>query len=46
MFYDGLVYSASLILWHVGSEETLLSASEKVRGVLDASSALNRIRNK
>ncbi len=46
MFYDGLVYSASLILWHVGREETLLSASEKVRGVLDSSNVLNRIRNK
>tara|TARA_B110000238_G_scaffold52897_1_gene57756 strand:- start:195 stop:449 length:255 start_codon:yes stop_codon:yes gene_type:complete len=46
IFYDGLVYSASLILWHIGMEKTLLSASEKVRGVLDSSNVLNRIRNK
>jgi anthranilate phosphoribosyltransferase len=46
MFYDGLVYSASLILWHIGEEKTLLSASEKVRATLDSSNVLDRINNK
>ncbi len=46
MFYDGLVYSASLILWHIGEEKTLLAASEKVRAVLDSSNALARIEDK
>ena len=46
MFYDGLVYSASLILWHLGREKSLLSASEKVRSVLDSSKALERMKAK
>ena len=46
MFYDGLVYSASLILWHLGREKSLLSASEKVRSVLDSSRVLKRMKTK
>jgi len=43
MFYDGLVYSASLILWHLGESKTLPEAAEKVRGILNSGKALNRL---
>jgi len=43
MFYDGLVYSASLILWHLGKSKTLPEAAEKVRGILNSGKALNRL---
>jgi anthranilate phosphoribosyltransferase len=43
MFYDGLVYSASLILWHIGKSETLPLAAERVREVLNSGKALNRL---
>ena len=43
MFYDGLVYSASLILWHIGKSKTLLSAAERVREVLNSGKALTRL---
>jgi len=44
IFYDGLVYSASLILWHLEVEKTLALASEKVRSVLDSSKAIERLK--
>ena len=44
MFYDGLVYSASLILWHIGKLKTLPSAAERVREVLNSGKALTRLR--
>ena len=44
IFYDGLVYSASLILWHLKDEKTLALASEKVRSVLDSSKAIERLK--
>ena len=43
MFYDGLVYSASLILWHLRKSKSLQVASEKVREVLNSGKALNRL---
>jgi len=43
MFYDGLVYSASLILWHIGKSNALPSAAERVREVLDSGKALTRL---
>ena len=43
MFYDGLVYSASLILWHIGKSKTLPSAAERVREVLNSGKALTRL---
>ena len=43
MFYDGLVYSASLILWHIGLSKTLPSAAERVRDVLNSAKALTRL---
>jgi anthranilate phosphoribosyltransferase len=43
MFYDGLVYSASLILWHIGKSKTLPSAAERVREVLNSGKASNRL---
>ena len=30
LFYDGLIYSASLILWHLKKSKTLPEAAEKV----------------
>ena len=44
IFYDGLVYSASLILWHLKDEKTLTLVSEKVRSVLDSSKAIERLK--
>jgi len=43
MFYDGLVYSASLILWHLKQSKTLPEAAERVREVLNSGRALNRL---
>jgi len=43
MFYDGLVYSASLILWHLGKSKTLSSAAERVKEVLNSGKALSRL---
>ena len=43
MFYDGLVYSASLILWHIGKSKTLPLAAERVREALDSGKALTRL---
>ena len=44
MFYNGLLYSASLILWHLEREESLSAASEKVRAVLDSASTIKRVK--
>ena len=44
MFYDGLLYSASLILWHLDREESILAASEKVRLILDSARAIERFK--
>ena len=38
--YDALVYSAAIALWHVKKAENIIQAAEKVRKVLDDSSAL------
>jgi anthranilate phosphoribosyltransferase len=46
MFYDGLVYSASLILWHLGKSKTLPAAADRIREVLNSSKALNRLEAK
>jgi hypothetical protein len=43
MFYDGLVYSASLILWHLRGSKTLPLAAEIVRSALDSGEALVRL---
>ena len=43
IFYDGLVYSASLILWHLGGSKTLPLAAEIVRSTLDSGEALVRL---
>jgi len=42
-FYDGLVYSASLILWHLGKFKSLPSAAERVREVLNSGKVLDRL---
>jgi anthranilate phosphoribosyltransferase len=41
--YDSLVYSCSLILWHAGASNSITSAAERVRQVLDSGLALQRI---
>jgi len=43
MFYDGLVYAASLILWHLDKYKDLSNAAEQVREVLDSSRVLKRL---
>jgi len=43
MFYDSLVYSASLILWHLKQSKTLPAAAERVREVLNSGRALKRL---
>lgn len=43
MFYDGLVYTASLILWHLQQFKNLADAAEHVRVVLDSGKVLERL---
>jgi anthranilate phosphoribosyltransferase len=43
MFYDGLVLSASLVLWHTQKSPNLINAAEMVREVLNSGKALNRL---
>ncbi len=43
MFYDGLVLSASLILWHTKKANSLAEAAEMTRAVLDSGKALSRL---
>ncbi|WPE17024.1 anthranilate phosphoribosyltransferase [Candidatus Thioglobus autotrophicus] len=43
MFYDGLVLSASLVLWHTKKATTLVEAADMVRSVLDSKKALARL---
>ncbi len=43
MFYDGLVLSASLILWHTKKFASLATASNEVRAILNSGRALNRL---
>ncbi|MGD2082689.1 MAG: anthranilate phosphoribosyltransferase [Chromatiales bacterium] len=42
--YDGLVYSGALILYHLGRADSLQAAADRVRGVLDAGQAAERVR--
>lgn len=44
MFYDGLVLSASLVLWHTKKVAKLEEAAQMVRAVLDSGKALDRIK--
>lgn len=43
MFYDGLVLSASLVLWHSKKVTDLAQAAELVRGALDSGKVLSRL---
>jgi anthranilate phosphoribosyltransferase len=43
MFYDGLVYSSSLILWHLKKVKSLEDGSDMARSVLDSGNAINRL---
>ncbi len=42
LFYDGLVLTASLILWHTKKVSSLVEAAHITRAVLDSGKALNR----
>ena len=44
MFYDGLLYSASLIIWHLEIEDSILNASERVRVILDSGKSIDRVK--
>ena len=44
MFYDGLVLSASLILWHTKKSDSLADAAKIVRSTLDSGKVLNRLK--
>ncbi len=44
MFYDGLVLSASLVLWHTKKVAKLSDAADKVRAVLDSKKVLDRLK--
>jgi anthranilate phosphoribosyltransferase len=43
MYYDGLVYIASLILWHVNKFDLIEEAATTVRQVLDSGRAIKRV---
>ena len=43
MYYDGLVYMASLILWHVNKFDLIEEAATTVRQVLDSGRAIKRV---
>jgi anthranilate phosphoribosyltransferase len=42
--YDSLVYSCALILWHCGRADSISTAADQVRTVLDNGSAQQRMR--
>ncbi len=44
LFYDGLVLSASLILWHTKKANSLDDAAQVVRKVLDSGKVLDRLK--
>ena len=43
MYYDGLLYSSSLIMWHLDMAPTIKDAAEMVRDKLDSRKALERL---
>ncbi|SFV55133.1 Anthranilate phosphoribosyltransferase [hydrothermal vent metagenome] len=43
VYYDGLVYAASLVLWHTKTVESLDAAADKVREVLNSGKTLDRL---
>ena len=44
MFYDGLVLSASLVLWHTKKAKSLADAAQMAREVLDSGKAIDRLK--
>ncbi|MBN2887044.1 MAG: anthranilate phosphoribosyltransferase [Chromatiaceae bacterium] len=42
--YDSLVFSAALVLWHLGRERSLKEAAARVREALDSGRAARRVR--
>ena len=42
--YDSLVFSAALVLWHLGREQSMAAAAGRVREALDAGGATRRVR--
>lgn len=43
LFYDGLVLSTSLVLWHTKKADSLIEAAQITRSILDSGKALNRL---
>ena len=42
--YDSLVYTCALSLWHAGRHDSMESAADRVRQILDSGSAAERLR--
>jgi anthranilate phosphoribosyltransferase len=42
--YDSLVYSAAIMLYHLGKQPSLKAAADQVRSVLDSGKAASRVR--
>jgi len=42
--YDSLVFTAAIVLWHLGREPSLVVAADRVRDVLDSGKAVERVR--
>ncbi|HYN79443.1 MAG TPA: anthranilate phosphoribosyltransferase [Lamprocystis sp. (in: g-proteobacteria)] len=42
--YDSLVFSAALVLWHLGREPSMAAAAGRVREALDSGGAARRVR--
>jgi anthranilate phosphoribosyltransferase len=42
--YDSLVFSGALILWHLGRENSLAAAADRVRAALDSGRTARRVR--
>jgi anthranilate phosphoribosyltransferase len=42
--YDSLVFAGALILWHLGREDSMAVAADRIRDVLDAGKAAKRLR--
>lgn len=42
--YDSLVFSGALVLWHLGREDSLHAAADRVRMALDSGAAAARVR--
>jgi anthranilate phosphoribosyltransferase len=42
--YDSLVFTASLLLWHLGKSPSMSAAADRIRAALDSGAAAQRVR--